>query len=66
MTTQQRNQREKLIAFKRIIYGMIIEIYQTCSNIAKTKVKIQMLKLLMPYIYIYIIRELEDLEPRSY
>ena len=46
MTTQQRNIREKLTTFKRIIYGMIFEIYQICSIIAKTKTKIQMLQLL--------------------
>ena len=37
MVTQQRNIKEKLITFKRIIHGIINKIRQTFSNIAKTK-----------------------------
>ena len=76
MTTPQRNIREKLTTFKRIIYGMIFEIYQICSIIAKTKTKIQMLQLLKcrtrahththTHTHIHKIKELEDLEPRTY
>ena len=46
MATQQRNIREILIIFKRITHGIVVEIYQTCSDIAKTNAKSQMLKLL--------------------
>ena len=44
MTTQQRNIREILVIFKRIIHGLVVEIYQTCLNIAKINAKSQMLK----------------------
>ena len=45
MATQKRNIREKLVIFKRITRGIVVEICQTCSDIAKTNTKSQMLKL---------------------
>ena len=42
---------EKLVTFKRITHGIAIEIYQTCSNIAKTNAKSQMFKLPKCQIY---------------
>lgn len=42
-TTQRRNIRERYVTIKRIIFGyrMVVEIYQTSSNVAKAKAKIQ-------------------------
>ena len=45
MATQQRNKKEKLFIFKRITHDIVVEIFQTCSDIAKTDAKTQMLKL---------------------
>ena len=44
MDTQQKNITEILVIFKRITHGIVVEIYQTCSDIAKTNVKSQMSK----------------------
>ena len=46
MATQQRDIREILVIFKRLTHGIVVEIYQTCSDIGKTNAKSQMLKLL--------------------
>ena len=35
MATQQRDIREILVIFKRITHGIVVEIYQTCSDIGK-------------------------------
>ena len=48
MATQQRNIREKLVIFKRITHSIVVEIYQTCSDIAKTDAKSQKILNLMP------------------
>ena len=48
MATQQRNIREKLVVFKRITHSIVVEIYQTCSDIAKTNAKSQKILNLMP------------------
>ena len=45
MAIQQRNIREKLVIFKRITHGIVVEICQTCLDIAKTNAKSQTLKL---------------------
>ena len=42
---QHRNIRKRCVTHKRIIHCIVIEIYQTGLDIAKTKAKIQMLKL---------------------
>ena len=62
MTTQQRNIREKLVIFKRIIHSIVVEICQTCSDIAKTNAKSQMLK--FPKCQKEIFKKLEDSKPR--
>ena len=62
MATQQRNIREILVIFKRIIRGIVVEIYQTCSDIAKTNAKSQMLKLLKCQKNNF--KKLEDSKPR--
>ena len=62
MTTQQRNIREILVIFKRIIHGLVVEIYQTCLNIAKTNAKSQMLKRLK--CQKNNLKKLEDSKPR--
>ena len=45
MATLQRNIREKLFIFKRTTHDIVVEIFQTCSDIAKTDAKSQKLKL---------------------
>ena len=45
MATQQRNKREKLVIFKRITHGIVVEICQTCLDIVETNAKSQVLKL---------------------
>ena len=59
IATQLRNIIEKLVTFKRITHSIVVKIYQTCSNIAKTNAKIMMLKLSKCQ---KIIKELEDYE----
>ena len=50
--------KEKLITFKRIIHGIVIEISQTCLNIVKTNTNLDVKASKMPKnIYIYIIKE---------
>ena len=56
-----RNVIEKLVTFKRITHDIVVKIYQTCSDIAKTNAKILMLKLSKSQ---KIIKELEDYGPR--
>ena len=60
MATQQRNIREKLVIFKRITHSIVVEIYQTCSDIAKTNAKSQKILNLMPKKK----KKLEDSKPR--
>ena len=62
MATQQRNIREILVIFKRITHGIVVEIYQTCLDIAKTDAKTQMLKLTMYQKNNF--KKLEDSKPR--
>ena len=62
MARQQSNIREILVIFKRITHGIVVEIYQTCSDIAKTNVKGQMLKILK--CQKNNLKKLEDSKPR--
>ena len=62
MATQQRNIREKLFIFKRITHDIVVEIFQTCSDIAKTDAKTQMLKLTIYQKNNF--KKLEDSKPR--